>query len=57
MRQHAGQTGYDGGFMEHYVLPLAYPANLTCDVQLTLGGSVILTNAAIYGWLIWPQLA
>lgn len=55
MRQRAGQTGYDGGFIEHYVLPLLYPANLTRELQLTLGGSVILINAAIYGWLFWRK--
>ena len=53
MRQRAGQTGFEGGFIEHYVLPVLYPVNLTRDVQLTLGSGVILINAAIYGWLIW----
>lgn len=50
-RQMAGQAGYAGGFIEHYLLPLLYPRALSQDVQLVLGTLVIAINILIYGWL------
>jgi hypothetical protein len=52
LRAAAGQTGYDGGFIEHYVLPVLYPAGLTRGVQLVLGSLVIVVNLVVYGLLI-----
>ena len=51
LRQAAGQAGYRGGFVEHYLLPVLYPPGLEHNTQLILGGAVILTNAIIYGWI------
>lgn len=48
LRRRAGEAGYPGGFVEHYVLPLLYPAGLTPDVQAWLGAFVVALNAAIY---------
>lgn len=53
LRAAAGEAGYRGGFVEHYLLPLIYPAALTRDVQLLLGGAVIALNLAVYAWLLW----
>jgi len=47
----AGQDGYSGGFVDHYLLPILYPANLTLPVQQVLGGLVILVNLGIYAWV------
>ena len=44
----AGETGYSGGFVQHYLLPLIYPAGLTRDVQTILAMIVIATNLVIY---------
>lgn len=52
LRRMAGQAGYEGGFMEHYLIPLIYPAGLTPAIQLWLGAIVVLANAAVYAWLI-----
>jgi len=52
MRRMAGQAGYEGGFIEHYLIPLIYPAGLTPAIQLWLGAIVVLVNAAVYAWLI-----
>ena len=49
LRQAAGDAGYQGGFIEHYVLPVLYPAGLTRGVQLTLGAAVIAVNLLVYG--------
>ncbi|MGG5285757.1 DUF2784 domain-containing protein [Pseudomonas viridiflava] len=52
LRSRAGDQGYDGGFIEHYLIPLIYPAGLTPQIQLWLGGIVLLINASVYGALI-----
>lgn len=52
LRRMAGQAGYEGGFIEHYLIPLIYPAELTPAIQLWLGAIVVLVNAAVYAWLI-----
>lgn len=56
-RNSAGEAGYSGGFVEHYLLPLIYPAGLTRDVQWWLGAMVLLVNALLYGvwWLKRPR--
>ncbi len=46
-----GSSEYSGGFVEHYVLPMLYPAVLTREVQVALGVLVCLINAAIYVYL------
>lgn len=48
LRRRAGDAGYAGGFVEHYVLPILYPAGLTPGVQAWLGAFVVTLNAAIY---------
>ncbi len=53
LRLAAGQAGYDGGFIEHYLIPLIYPAGLTPKIQLYLGAIVVLVNLSVYAWLIW----
>ncbi len=52
LRQAAGQTGYSGGFIEHYLLPVLYPAQLNREMQIVLGSLVIVINIAVYGWLL-----
>ncbi len=47
-RQAAGQGGYGGGFIEHYLIPLIYPAGLTPTIQLLLGSIVLLLNLTVY---------
>jgi len=48
LRRAAGSTGYEGSFIEHYLVPLIYPAALTPRVQLVLGLVVLLVNAPVY---------
>ncbi|KPC32970.1 Uncharacterized protein ABJ99_1823 [Pseudomonas syringae pv. cilantro] len=52
LRSQAGEQGYDGGFVEHYLIPLIYPAGLTPDIQLWLGAVVVVLNVAAYGVLL-----
>jgi hypothetical protein len=50
-RSRAGETGYAGGFVEHYLIPVVYPAALTRDVQIALGVAVLIVNLSIYTWV------
>jgi len=48
LRERAGQAGYSGGFVEHYVLGALYPAGLTRQMQWVIGGLVLLINGLVY---------
>ena len=50
LRDLAGQAGYDGGFVEHYLIPLLYPAGLLPAHQLWIGVFVIALNVVLYAW-------
>ena len=46
-----GEDGYPGSFIERYLLPVIYPAELTRELQLLLGLLVLAVNFAVYGML------
>jgi hypothetical protein len=50
--ERAGDAGYEGGFLEHYVAPVLYPGSLTPRVQRLLGLAVVLVNSAVYAWVL-----
>lgn len=51
-RRAAGEQGYARGFIEHYLLPVIYPAGLTPAMQIGLGLLVLGVNGVIYArWL------
>lgn len=52
LRQASGRAGYPGGFVEHYIWPIIYPAGLTPNIQVVLGTCVVLINLAVYLWVI-----
>lgn len=51
-RRAAGEAGYAGGFIEHYLLALLYPDGLTRPAQWMLAGGLVALNVAIYAWLL-----
>ena len=51
LRSRGGGT-YDGEFVQQYLLPLIYPAELTRSLQVTLGMTVLAVNLAAYGLLL-----
>jgi hypothetical protein len=59
LRRAAGQAGYSGGFIEHYLLGMIYPQGLTRGVQIGLGVFVAALNLGVYGWLLrgWRRRA
>src|SRR4029453_2230608 len=52
-RPGAGGAGYDGGFVEHYLIPVLYPEGLTSRMQLILGLVVVPVNVSVCGFLGW----
>lgn len=54
LRLQAGEAGYQGGFLEHYVVPVLYPSGLTREIQIGLGVAVVLVNAVVY-WIWWRR--
>jgi len=48
LRAVAGASGYHGGFVEHYLIPLIYPETLTREWQTLLGIIVVVVNASLY---------
>nr|WP_298410576.1 DUF2784 domain-containing protein [uncultured Halomonas sp.] len=53
----AGESGYAGGFIEHYLIAVIYPAGLTPVIQLWLGIGVLAINLPIYGYLHLRRLS
>lgn len=54
LRVAAGEAGYSGGFVEHYLVPLLYPAGLTQETQYLLAAIVLGVNALGYAW-VWRR--
>lgn len=52
LRRAAGGTGYEGSFVEHYLVPLIYPVGLTRGMQFAIAAVVLLLNIVIYAGLI-----
>lgn len=52
LRHRAGMAGYSGGFIEHYILPVLYPAGLTTSIQWWLAGLLLTVNLVAYGGLL-----
>jgi hypothetical protein len=48
LRMRGGEAGYSGGFIEHYIQPLLYPAGLTRSTQVVLGSLAVVLNLTAY---------
>jgi len=53
LRQRAGDQGYDGGFIEHYLVPLIYPEAITRETQIILAVLLVAGNLLIYA--LWAR--
>lgn len=53
LRQRAGQEGYAGGFIEHYLLGLIYPEGITRSTQIVLAASLVVGNIVVY--TLWAR--
>ena len=54
LRRAAGSAGYEGDFIEHYLLPVIYPAGLTREIQFGLAALLVVLNAVIYT-IVWRR--
>lgn len=51
-RLRAGEAGYEGGFIQHYVYGLIYPAGLTPAHQVLIAALLVAVNLALYAILV-----
>jgi hypothetical protein len=56
LRIKGGSSGYATGFVEHYIIPLLYPSQLTREMQIFLGLLVLIVNLVMYLW-VWHARA
>ena len=54
LRRGAGEAGYGGDFIGHYLVSLIYPAGLTRELQMALGAAVLLLNLIVY-FILWRR--
>jgi hypothetical protein len=57
LRHLGGSSSYSGDFIEQYLIPIIYPANLTAATKYILGGLVIVVNLILYFLVIQKQRA
>lgn len=56
LRSLAGEQGYEGGFIAHYILPVIYPSGVTEGLTITMGLFVIVWNGIFYGLIIYRKI-
>ena len=54
LRRNAGSSGYEGGFVEHYLVDLLYPGEFTTGVKVALAVGVVVANAVAYS-VMWRR--
>ena len=52
LRRLAGEAGYQGGFLDHYVIPILYPPGLTRPDQWTFAALLLALTLVAYGTLL-----
>jgi len=52
LRAKAGEAGYETSFIDHYVVPLVYPHDLTPPIQHGAGALVLVVNVALYAFVL-----
>ena len=55
LRETAEGAGYTGGFIEHYIIALIYPEELTREIQISLGVMVLAVNLCVYGIVLFNR--
>ncbi|HEX9852994.1 MAG TPA: DUF2784 domain-containing protein [Woeseiaceae bacterium] len=52
LRKRAGQAGYAGGFVAHYIGTVVYPGGMPRRLELVAGTSVLVGNALVYAAIL-----
>ena len=53
----AGRAGYEGGFIEYYLMPLVYPPGMSYDFGVIVGIGVFIWNTVIYSLVFYRYRA
>ncbi len=48
-RQWGGEAGYEGSFVDHYIMPIVYPRGLTDQMQIQIAILILTINCICYG--------
>ena len=56
LRIASGAAEYEGGFIQHYVVAVLYPAGLNRDIQVGLALLLLVFNLLFYGWALRRRL-
>jgi len=54
LRAAAGDAGYAESFIDHYIVPVIYPAGLTPSAQIGLGFGIVALNIIVYAF-VWRR--
>jgi len=55
LRRAGGLTEYSQGFVDRYIAPIVYPADLTREFQTEMAFALIGLNISIYACLAWRR--
>ena len=55
LRRAAGASDYSGGFLEQYLVPFIYPADLSRSLQVLLAALAVLANTLVYASVFWRR--
>ena len=55
LRRAGGLEEYSQSFIERYVVPVVYPAELTRELQIVMGVALVVLNLLIYAYLVWRR--
>ncbi len=51
----AAETGYESGFLGHYLMAAIYPAGLTRQTQIFLAAALVGLNVGLYGLMLYRR--
>lgn len=51
-RRQAGEAGYTGGFVQHYIGPLVYPGGMPRRFELVAAISIVAWNSIVYAFVL-----
>ena len=52
LRRRGGEVGYEGAFIDRYVVPLIYPEGLTPEMGPWIAATVAIVNLTAWGWVV-----
>ena len=53
LRSAAGEAGYAGDFVQHYLTPMIYHQGASAQFGLKLGVAILIWNLSLYAWVIY----